>query len=151
MEVGRDCVKAGPIMLRVGLRYKEPTPTKVNALVGVSWKVRVGTVPSSDPSCYRQQSWRASIINLSITASNLARRRYKSSGTPFCLRLVGILVLRPHLSMCLNCSRLRQLHGCSTETCYGYTQVYVLTNGKYDKVGFDSPYWNRLNAPRSIP
>ena len=32
-----------------------------------------------------------------LTASNLARRRYKSSGTPFCFRLVGILVLRPHL------------------------------------------------------
>jgi hypothetical protein len=67
-----------------------------------SWKVRVRLVLSSDPSCYRQQSWRASIIYLSMTASNLARRRYKSSGTPFCFRLVGILVLRPHLSMCLN-------------------------------------------------
>lgn len=36
LGAGRVSNKAGPVMLRSGLRYKEPTPTKVNALVGVS-------------------------------------------------------------------------------------------------------------------
>lgn len=45
LGAGRVSNKAGPVMLRSGLRYKEPTPTKVNALVGVSLESAGWTCP----------------------------------------------------------------------------------------------------------